>query len=493
MYPDPVEFAHSRRRRGVWVPVLMDNTDYPFEFDEWLKASSAKMSEASDFIGDHPYRHFDGRVSHVALDSNSTLLAERLKDPSKLVKHSFYPFIRRDKKVRRYTRNKTSGKLNIGQKIRPIMYASHADACVYAFYSYMLKQRYETAIAGTPLDESVVAYRKILRSDGSGRGKSNIEFASEVSLLARSQPKCAVLCLDVTKFFDTMSHEQVKQTWQDIIGVSPLPVGHYAVFKAITKFRYVTLQSALQRLGYGFVRRGKFFFAKNKKRFGILCTPVEFRKRIDPKANSIVHKNMSGKGIPQGSPISDILANIYLKSFDEKILGRLSGYDFGYYRRYSDDILIICPEDKAQDIYDFALSSIKNDHLAIKPTKSEAVVVDNSVKTVTDITFSLTRVSDHSSYARKAFQYLGFEIDAIDMHLRSGTIAAHYRRAKQRAKAGIKASGKTQKKLSSKRKNNKSNRSRWQYFINSEKRTGSSRVGRQYQRALKRVKGFSGE
>jgi RNA-directed DNA polymerase len=243
----------------------MDNTDYPYEFEEWLKTSKSKMTEAFDFIGDHPYRHFDGRVTHVDLDSNSTLLAEKLKDPSKLAKHSFYPFIRKDKKVRRYTRDKTTGDLKIGQKVRPIMYASHADACIYAFYSYILKTRYESQITDTPLDESIVAYRKILRTDGSGRGKSNIEFATEVSQLARKHSKCVVLCLDITKFFDTMNHDQVKETWQNVLGVSTLPDGHYMVYKNITKFRYVFIYDALQRLGYGFIRRGKFIFCEEQE------------------------------------------------------------------------------------------------------------------------------------------------------------------------------------------------------------------------------------
>lgn len=468
----------------------MDRTDYPFEFDEWLRATKIKMRDASDFIGDHRYRHFDSFITYIDFDTNQSTLIPKLKEPDILARHSFYPFIRRDKKVRRFTFDKLKNTLKIGQKIRPIMYASHSDACIYAFYSFMLKKRYEERIKGTGLDESVVAYRHIPREDGSGKGKSNIEFAKEVKELANKHEKCAVLCLDISKFFDNMDHALIKERWSRLIQTTDLPVGHYTVFKNITKFRYVFLYDALIKLGYGRIKNGKFAFDKKKKRYGILCTPADFRKKIDSKSNSAVHKNTSKIGIPQGSPISDVLANMYLENFDMSILAELSGFEFGYYRRYSDDILIICPEDKAQSMYDHALAKIKEDKLVIKPSKSEVVLINNKTKQTEDITFRLTGEQQHSMSTREAFQYLGFDIDAVDMHMRSGTIAAHYRRALRRARAGNSDEAKNPNPKGA-RKKQKSNRSRWQYFINTERRTGSARITRQYKKALKRVKSFS--
>ena len=47
------------------------------------------------------------------------------------------------------------------------------------------------------------------------------------------------------------------------------------------------------------------------------------------------------KGIPQGSPISPILANLFLDELDERMLGK--GYKFV---RYADDYLVLCKNPK---------------------------------------------------------------------------------------------------------------------------------------------------
>ena len=377
---------------------------------------------------------------------------------------------------------------------RRLRSACHRDASIYAFYSFLLKKAYEKRITGTELEQSVIAYRHVKRDDNPVRGKSNIDFAKDVHNLATKHPECAVLCLDISKFFDSMDHKLIKAKWNNLLETEKLPTGHYVVYRNIIKYRYVFLNEALVSLGYGKIKRGKFEYKKGVLKTGILCTPLIFRKKIDAKTGSLVHKNRSNKGIPQGSPISDIIANLYLENFDRSIISTLSSYEFGYYRRYSDDILIVCPQDKVNEIYKFAIDQIKNDLLIIKTEKSEIVAIDNRKKTVKDITHAVTGEDKHTNYARDAFQYLGFEIDAKDMHIRSGTIANHYRRAIRRTKAEEKAKTRAKEKSRDEapsKSKKKSNRSRWQYFINAERRTGSDRIKRQYKKAFKRVKTFS--
>ncbi|QHT59337.1 hypothetical protein GXP70_04700 [Paenibacillus lycopersici] len=48
------------------------------------------------------------------------------------------------------------------------------------------------------------------------------------------------------------------------------------------------------------------------------------------------------KGIPQGTAISEVLANVYAIEFDEVINTYVTGLG-GIYRRYSDDIIVVIP------------------------------------------------------------------------------------------------------------------------------------------------------
>lgn len=465
----------------------MDRTDYPYLLNTWLHEERAELKRHSkNFIGDRPYRHFDGRIVIEALESNTSAIVPLLTTPDLLGRHSFLPFIRRDKKVRRFTKEK------ISQKSRPIMYASHRDACIYAFYSYVLKERYEDLIRGTELDKSILAYRRIKRDDESGRGKSNIDFAKEIHELVRSYPRCAVLCLDVEKFFDRMDHQLIKKRWAELLDCTELPSGHYSIFRSVTNFRYVFLYEVLTRLGYGKLVHGKFMYTSRSIRKGNICTPQQFNKIVDSATDSLVHKNRTQVGIPQGSPISDIIANLYLRYFDMAVVKHLSSFEFGCYRRYSDDLLIVCPPESVKEIYEYICARMKTERLNIKQAKTEALVLDNNSSTVTDITYSITGRSEHEKSERHTLQYLGFEMDANDLHIRSGTVAMHYRRAKRRASAEASDSV-TKKDPTHKRAKPayRRNRSRWQYFINSEKRTGSTRIKHQLKKMVRRVRSFS--
>jgi len=75
-----------------------------------------------------------------------------------------------------------------------------------------------------------------------------------------------------------------------------------------------------------------------------LCTAAQFRQKIagGDGSESLSEVNLKTYGIPQGSPISDLLANVYLLEFDKSVRARVDAL-LGSYFRYSDDILIVCP------------------------------------------------------------------------------------------------------------------------------------------------------
>lgn len=468
----------------------MEHFDYHFAFEEWVREESAKdRKQYSIFIGERPYRHFDGAVSLGSLDTGESRLTPLMKEPQRLSRHPFLPFLRRDRKTRHYTKKAIEQK-----KPRPIMYASHRDATILAFYAFILKTGYEARIKGTALAQAVVAYRKIPRVDQPKKGKANIDLAKDVQELTRQHKQCAVLCLDIENFFGSMDHALIKQRWMKSINVDKLPPGHYAVFRNVTSYRYVFLHEALETLGYGRLVRGKFRYRKGKLRRGILCSPDAYDKKINPKTRSLVHKNLSGRGIPQGSPISHMIANIYLESFDQDVIEELAKYQFAHYRRYSDDILIVCPEKDAKSIYGFVVSRIKAEKLTIKEKKTEVVVLDHQLMTAKDISYSVTNQASREMSKRQTFQYLGFEIDTNDIHLRSGTIAAHYRRAIRRAATNRRAAARggslhvAQKKDSKRTDVKRGNH--WQYLMISKKRLASRRLNQQVKKVVRRAKSF---
>lgn len=55
-----------------------------------------------------------------------------------------------------------------------------------------------------------------------------------------------------------------------------------------------------------------------------------------------INKNFSGIGIPQGSLISAILSNVYMIDFDQELAETIFGFK-GFYRRYSDDFIVVIP------------------------------------------------------------------------------------------------------------------------------------------------------
>ena len=77
-----------------------------------------------------------------------------------------------------------------------------------------------------------------------------------------------------------------------------------------------------------------------------ICCPAEFRDEI--RGSGLLKPNPEkGKGIPQGSPISALLSNIYMLEFDDTLSTGITALG-GLYRRYCDDIMIVVPPDHQQ-------------------------------------------------------------------------------------------------------------------------------------------------
>ncbi|BAY10862.1 antiviral reverse transcriptase Drt2 [Calothrix sp. NIES-2098] len=343
------------------------------------------------------YIHFDRKVSKKFAFSYVT-------DPKKIEVHAFLPFLKYVKVTPRY---KFKEHKTVDKK-RPILYAGHLDSHIYAWYAQQLSEQYEKFIQKQIFNQSVLAYRSL--------GKSNIEFAKEVFDTIEQRRNCNALAFDLTGFFDHIDHAKLKSAWCKVLEVSELPTDHYKVYKSITKYAYVKRDEVFNTL-----KITDYEAIKEKGRF---CTSEEFRKHI--RASGCIEKNSNDYGIPQGSPISAVLSNIYLIEFD-RVMSEYALEIDGVYRRYCDDILWICPPEKAKTIEELVHQEINRCGEALSPNsdKTERFLFQDTTEGL--IVF---RETNEGLIKGSPLQYLGFTFDGQQRFLRSQTVSRYYRRMK---------------------------------------------------------------
>lgn len=338
------------------------------------------------------YAHFDLPLSDVVARAY-------VEDPERIARHSFRPFLAFSLTSRKFKRR--GNRYAVLAKNRPIRMASHVDGYIFAYYASKLSGAYETAIAGTSVAESAVAYRR-------GLG-SNIDFAKAAFEEIERRGDCVAIALDIHSFFDNIDHAQVKLQWERLLKVDRLPPDHYAVFKAITAYAMVDREACYKRLGIS--------DPNNIPR--PICDAKTFRERIRGKGGAVtnlVERNNLDQGVPQGSQISAFLSNLYMLPFDQRMC-KLAFEIGGYYRRYSDDLLWICsPNDETRVMR------------AIEDGLSD-VGKNLSVNHDKDMICRFVKQADGTIRSSpSAFQYLGFTFDGQRKLLRSGTLSRYWRR-----------------------------------------------------------------
>jgi hypothetical protein len=338
-------------------------------------------------FGRRQYLHFDEPIPPKAAHALAT-------NSHRVSSWGFLPFIRCDiitNKVR-----KKDGKLEIKEKIRPICYASHKDASIYAFYGHLLSGRYDAELAAQGLSQFVTAFRP-------ASGKCNIDFALEAFNAIKERGNCVALAFDIEGFFDNLDHKSLKAQWCRLLKVTKLPEDHYTVFKSLTKFSYVRREKLFNALGISLHNPR----ANGRKR---LCTSEAFRTSVRGRGLIEVHKG--SKGIPQGSPASAVLSNIYMLDFDRAVSERVEVVG-GFYRRYCDDILCVVPPLVSNEIEAFVMKMISEFKLTTQADKTKKHVFTSE---------------DGSVTADSLLQYLGFLFDGRRILIRTASVARYYRK-----------------------------------------------------------------
>jgi hypothetical protein len=330
--------------------------------------------------------------------------AENVANAGFASQHSFSPHISYFKEEKRY-RLTDPKKPHLGRKIklkkREIMYASHRDACILGCYSAQLGQHLEKRYTALGLSENIIAYRAL--------GKANYHFSAEALRYAQSNAPCMVLAYDVSGFFDNLDHSILKRRLKDTLGVPELSPDWYAVFRQVTRFRKIALDD---------LRAHPTFEARIKGK-----TPRPIATIAEVKAAGIaVTPNPNRYGIPQGTPISSTFANLYMIEVDRTIASACNKVG-AFYRRYSDDILIICKPEDARRLETVVFDALDNERLTINTDKIERTLFDPA--------------------NNQSAQYLGFSLHPTGAAIRQSSLSRQWRKlrrtAKQIEKAGTAA------------------------------------------------------
>jgi hypothetical protein len=357
------------------------------------------------------------RYPHFGAPLAASKTAAIATSPSMVARHAFLPFISCEKKRRRF---KKGEKREL--KVRPIKFASSTDANIFSYYRDLLSRLYEQILVEREIADCVIAYRKIPVEPGKPQGKCNIHFTNEVFDLIRLTKRCCVVALDVKSFFESLDHGRLKHVWCQLLGETRLPEDHYAVFKQLTRQPTISRDVAFERLGYSERdKRGvlRYVVARNDMPRQ-LCSSARFREEVRKRdGEKLIVPNDVPYGVPQGAPLSDLLANAYLIEFDAAMAAYVRSKG-GYYRRYSDDILVIVPGDgragRGAREFTERLMRQQGTQLKIKPEKTNTVCFVPSEGRL------LCRRVGKGKNAQ-GLEYLGFRFDGKNIYIRNSTIA----------------------------------------------------------------------
>ncbi len=313
---------------------------------EWLNSADAVERSKK------PYAHFDWRT-------DIGQQREYIADPDKIAKHGFYPFIHYEKRTLKYSKKKGRK-----EKKRDICYAAHIDRCIYQYYSFHLNELYNERVKKDGISASAVAYRTDLH-------ENNIHFSKRAFDFIKANSPVHVMIGDFTGFFDNLDHAYLKQQWCSLVGVDRLPSDHFKVFKNITSYSKMELTDLLRINGLEDTKSDR----KKINRMARVLTPEQFKEN-----RSLIQKHVDPYGIPQGSPISGILANVYMLDVDKQINDAVNKLG-GMYIRYSDDFMIILPDapeiDAAKELKRIADMVKHAPRLTLEPSKTQYFHFEN--------------------------------------------------------------------------------------------------------------------
>lgn len=364
---------------GIIMPGFyqLSEDEFDYKFDDFTLPPLSK---------ERRYKHFDLPLKkeerEIRSDFNSVPSNRR-----------FWPLLGYNDTTLRFTRNPITNTRTQSLKVRPIRFASHSDAAYLQEYAIHLEPAYEQALTNDKTSEAVLAYRR--------GGGTNIHHAKSLFDEIRSKKNCTVFAMDISGFFDSLDHIILRDQIASIINQKRLQGHHSSVWRNMTRYSWVETDDL------------NAIFGKKYNGHGRICTPKDFELHVQGRKSGLINTHNQRFGIPQGTPVSGLYANIYMRDFDKDML-TLCGECGGSYRRYSDDIAVVLPLGINQNFVTTSVEKILADYgLAISAHKTEIAEFENG----------LLRSS-------KPIQYLGFTFDGYTTLIRPSSLDAYRRKMK---------------------------------------------------------------
>jgi len=376
------------------------------------------------------YLHFDPRFWFPERKNEIKAL---LSDPQKIVDRAFHPFVRVKVRTPRFKYDEEIDDYRLKTKVRPICFASHLDSLIYGFYAFGLTKKYQEYIKGGGVASAALSYRTDLDK------RCNIQFAKEAFDVIEGKGECVAIALDITGYFDHIDHLILKEKWCKVLGVPQLPPDQYKIYRTLTKYSYVNKESILGHFNID--------LRKIEKKPPTLLDIVEGEKdyikfNLLRDRNLVVTNHYTERprqfGIPQGSSLSAALSNVYLIDYDKFMVDLAEKGNF-LYRRYCDDILLICNRTQAKKILKTASKEIEKYFLKIKSSKTEVILFTRNSKGNVR-SFDLRGIEkdgvilseENERLYYRNFSYLGFEYNGKNIYVRSSSLSRYFRKMKSR-------------------------------------------------------------
>jgi len=354
------------------------------------------------------YFHFDYPI-------NISKVKSYVQNRQAIASHSFFPLIYFKKEIEKFTSDKenyTDGR-PFYIKERPIKYPGHLDGYIYKYYAEELNNKYNKYTISEKIDVCSIAYRN------NKVGYSNINFAAEVISFIHKTENSFIIIGDFSDYFGSLDHNLLKNRTQRILGNIYLPDDWYNVFRSVTKYGYIEKENVENYFGK----------EKNLRNYGYNKFPKSKKDISQFKKIYQINSNTSKTGIPQGVPISAVLANIYAIDFDKKMNNIANEYG-GIYRRYSDDFILVLPNTESKKVSFERVVDLKNNiynlaeinQLNISEEKTHIYERKNG---------ELIEIFDKNIKKESKLDYLGFVYDGINVTIRQRSIERYYRRMKK--------------------------------------------------------------